>query len=335
MLMINPMLYAVEPDAANVVQGELDEDQQAMLDKALTGEETEEEKDARITAGVLTDDEKADLAAENPDGEEGEEGKDKKSKVVPHARFNEVVMQRNFYETENADLKRKLAEVEGGGKKKVEEEPEYDYDEAEDRYLTAVAAGDKATAKAVRREINAQIQADAESNVIKTLNLDQRLEEQSTHLSEAQMVKAFTTQIEADFPQFNKASKDFDQDLVSDTLETYKAYVAGGMALSKAIEKATKLHAIAAGIDITKKPNKGLSDEAQLSAAERATAARKKGNDANQRQAPKLPGNKGNAGKDLKNLDADDIDVEQLTDEQFDALPEATKKKLRGDAVEA
>lgn len=314
--------------AARLAEGALTESEtEEYLAKAESGEESEEEKAIRVKAGIETAAEKEEREAGGDGGEDGG------SKTVPHKRFNQVVMQRNFYATDNERLIAENAELKKGVKTpaKEDEVEEYDYDEAEGRYLEAVKEGKTKDAIAIRREINGHIQADAESNITKSLNLDERLDQHGTAITEQQKVTAYTQQIEKDFPQFRKGHKDFDEDLVNDTLITYRGYMAGGMPQSQAIEKATKLVAKAAGIDVTKAPSKGLSEQAQETAAQRAEEARKRGQGANGKQPAKLPSGKSGAGG--KHLNAEDIDPETLSDEEFDALPEATKKALRGDVV--
>lgn len=292
------------------------------------GDKVEDEEDD------TTDDDKSTKgkAKDKDETEEEDEADDKDgkgSKTVPHSRFNEVVMQRNYWAERYKELEASGGTTKKGAKEDDDEDeaPKFDFDKKEEEYLQAVSDGDVKLCKTLRKEIRAAERAEIEFETEKRLRAE--LDTKGTQITESQKVDQLVKQYEVDFPMLKKGNKDFNGDLVSEILDDYKERLAAGVAPSKAIEKSTRLILRSNGIDFDN-PGKssgkgGLSDEVR---GKKKEDARTRNADASGRQAPKLgTGDKKGKG----NVDADDIDVNNLTDEEFDALPAATKKKLRGD----
>lgn len=321
-------MYVAKDDGGNA-----DDDGDDKTDK---DEKDEKDEDADRGDKVDEDDDKTDDKEDKSKDKDGEDKdddaddkEDKGSKSVPHSRFNEVVQQRNYWAERYKEL-----EAQGGKGKKAdkdedegEQAPKFDFDKKEEEYLQAVADGDVKLCKALRTEIR-----NAEKAIIRFETEQQmrgEMDAKGTQITEAQKVDQLVKQYEADFPMLKKGNKDFDGDLVGEILEDYKERLAAGVAPSKAIEKSTRLILRANGIDF-ENPGKqtgkgGLSDEVR---GKKKEDARTRNADASGRQPPKM-GTGDKKGKGT--TDADEIDVANLSDEEFKALPEATKKKLRGD----
>jgi len=130
----------------------------------------------------------------------------------------------------------------------------------------------------------------------------------------AQQNVAFDTlvdKLELDYPVLDQDHKDFDQPLVNEVLEMHDAFVAKGDAPAVAMAKAV-------GYIL---PEKKSSQERNTDTAKNLKAANA--------QAPAMGGT--GAGSDAGGDTGDVGDVAAMTDKEFDAMPEATKKRLRGD----
>ena len=130
----------------------------------------------------------------------------------------------------------------------------------------------------------------------------------------AQQAVAFDSlvdKLEQDYPVFNQDSKEFDQDLVNEVLDMHEAFVAKGDAPAVAMAKAV-------GYILPEKPSSNVRN---TDTAKNLKAA--------QAQAPSLGGV--GAGSDAGGDSGDGADVASMTQSEFDALPDATKKRLRGD----
>lgn len=166
---------------------------------------------------------------------------------------------------------------------------------------------------------------DGDVNEIVRLTKEQRAYERSMYSmiaanaaegagTKAQQAVAFDSlvdKLEADYPQLNQDSKDFDQDLVNEILDMQEAFTAKGDTPAQAMAKAV-----------------GYIMPEQPSSSQRNTDTAKNLDAAN-RQAPNM--GKTGAGSDAAGDDGDPGVVSALTEKEFDAMPEETKKRLRGD----
>jgi len=167
---------------------------------------------------------------------------------------------------------------------------------------------------------------DGDTDAVVRLNKEQRTYERSMYSqiareeatgagNAAQQAVAFDTlvdKLEQDYPVFNQDSKDFDQDLVNEVLDMHEAFVAKGDAPAVAMAKAV-------GYIL---PPKETSNKRNTDTAKNLDAAK--------RQAPGMGGT--GAGSDAGGDSGDGGDVGGMTQKEFDAMPDETKKRLRGDS---
>ena len=254
--------------------------------------------------------------------------KEKEAKV-PKSRFDEQVGKereaREAAERRAAELERQLAErartVENNAKI---EELEAQIAGLEKRHADLLLDGDGEAAAQIMREIR-----HAERRIAK----EEAVAETSSHIArtmEAERVEATIARLEADYDQFNPQSETYDQDLVELVLSKQKQLIEQqGMSPSKALEKA--------GRDVATRflaPADPAADPKGLSAGKVATDRKAeqvaKNLDTQKRQTPSMK----DAGMDSDAAGIkQNIDVSKLTAEEFAALPEATKAKLRGDVL--
>lgn len=126
-------------------------------------------------------------------------------------------------------------------------------------------------------------------------------------------------EVEALYPQLDTESEIFDQDLVDEVEEYRDGFIAAGLARDDAVRKAVRVTMLEAGIQPSGSKDVVTNQELQKRRAANAAAAAKK--------APKVDV-AGNPGKgDAK------VNIDDLTDEEIDNLPESTVKQLRGDDI--
>jgi len=138
--------------------------------------------------------------------------------------------------------------------------------------------------------------------------------------------------IEANYPQLDETSEEFDQDITDDVLDKQRGYMdRERLSASKALLKAVKyVMGRQAAVAVADEPAKtGLS--AASKGQDRKTAAVAKNLDAASRQ----PASTKPVGADSdKHGQTKDIpEASQMTFAEFSALPDATKSKMRGDFV--
>jgi hypothetical protein len=254
-----------------------------------------------------TEDEVEEQVAEEP-----EPDKKEAPKMIPKSRLDEVLAQ-------NKALKKRIEQSEKV-QKEIEEAPEaYDFDSREEEYMDAVLDGDKDKAKAIRKEIRQAEASKMESEL--TRDIEQKVTRSSTETAIQDAAHA----IEEAFPIFDSNSDDFNEALTAEVNKYMTGFVQSGQNPVEALEEATtyvlqKNNMLDASTESV--PTLGNTDP---TAKKKAQVSKKL--KAAESQPPDLPGessaNKGEQPYDLNNM----------TEEEFDALPEATLKRIRGDIL--
>lgn len=307
------------------------------LSKADRGNNIPEPEDPKVAAAEPEEPEAEETEAEEPGGEEpgAELARDEKGRFkgkeakVPKSRFDEQVGKeraaREAAEARAAELERQLAERTKAMENNAKiEELENQIASLEKKHAELLLDGDVEAAAQIMREIR-----HAERRIAK----EEAVAETSSHIArtlEAERVEAIVARLEADYDEFNPQSENYDQDLVELVLSKQKQLIEQqGMSPSKALEKAGR--EVANRFLSKAEPEaggKGLS--AGKTATDRKEAQVAKNLDTQRRQSPSMK----DAGMDSDKAGIrDKIDVTKLTPEEFAALPEATKAKLRGDLL--
>ena len=142
--------------------------------------------------------------------------------------------------------------------------------------------------------------------------------------------------IETDYPQLDENSESFDQELTDDVLDKQRGYMERDrLSPSKALIKAVKYvmdraNQMQTSAKDEKEPEKGGLSRADRG-AERKEAAVAKNIEAANRQPASTK--KAGADSDKHGQTAPTPEADQMTYEEFSALPESTKAKMRGDFV--
>ena len=259
-----------------------------------------------------TEESEAKEVAEEQVAEEPKPDKKEAPKMIPKSRLDEVLAQ-------NKALKKRIEQSEKV-QKEIEETPEaYDFDAKETDYMNAVLDGDQDKAKSIRREIRQAERSQIESEL--TRDIEQKVTRSSTETA----IQDAANAIEEAFPIFDSSSSDFNEALTSEVNKYMTGFVQSGQNPVEALEEATtyvlqKNNMLDASTESV--PTLGNTDS---TAKKKAQVSKKL--KAAESQPPDLPGessaNKGEQPYDLNNM----------TEEEFEALPEATLKRIRGDIL--
>lgn len=268
------------------------------------------------------------IKAEEPE----EKPRDEKGRFeakIPKSRFDEAVGKereaREAAERRAAELERQLKAQEAQETQTAQiEEIETKISELEAKHAELLLDGNSKEAAAVMKEIrHAERQiARAEADALADRRITQTLEKKT--------FDAVVARIEADHPQFNPESESYDSDLVELVLTKQQSLMRSqGLAPSAAMEKAAKDVAERfLKVEEQKEDPKGLA--AAKAAEDRKAAQLSKNLDTAKKQPPSMKSvgiDSDKAGK------TSEVDVLSMTADEFAALPEATKAKLRGDYV--
>jgi len=275
-------------------------------------EEVEAEDEAEAEEVVAEDEVEEEVEAkETPAPEE----KPVKKPMVPKARLDEVLAKQKA-------LQKQLDEIEAS-KQKAEEAPEdYNFDEKEVEYQNMVLDGETDKAVALRREIR---KAEREA-----LEFEMRQEMNQTVSQDRQMnaLQQAANAMEEAYPVFNRNSGEYNEEVTNEVVELRDAFMMKGYeavdALSKAVKYVVKDHDLDGAVE--EAPSlAGTAKKTDELAKKRAQVSKKlKAADA---QPPELPGESSSSHGEKG------LDLSAMTEEEFDALPEATLKRLRGDIL--
>lgn len=241
-----------------------------------------------------------------------------KPNAVPHARFNEVNTALKAERAERLRLEEELARAKGQAPKPADEEKPkaYDFDAAEERYMDAMLEGDRSLAKQIRSEIRTEEKKDYGQQATQTAT--QAAEAQFTQREAAtaqQQLQTVLTDAVTKYPFLNDADPTANADAIDEVVAMRDLYIKKGAsaaaALAKAVEKVGPRYAEEPA---PKTKGKTEASEEQI----RRNLEREK------KIPAALPG-VGERGKD--------IDYAKLSEDEFDSLPEADKRKARGDFV--
>lgn len=269
----------------------------------------------------------APAAALAPAADEAEEVARQNDGHIPKGRFNEVNTARKNAEARAAEL---LAENErlraaaaptgapAPAAAPAPAVPAFDMLAQERAYTEALLDGDTDKALKIRGEINDHILTTAEQRASTRIRGELTAEQQATALQEASDAAIVA------YPYLNTAEGATALRIV---VATRDAYIADGMkphlALNKAVaEVAPKFAPAAAPAAAT--PSRELPAAAPAADTRSAAAVARGAQDSNL-QPPAILNGIGNRATQGR------IDVTTMTDAQFEALPDAEKKKLRGD----
>lgn len=317
---------------------EEEEEEQAAKDE---DESTDADEDADDGADE-TDSEDADDSGDDSDEESGDDGSDDESEVsgddeqsddppksdqrVPLSRFNEINERRKAAEKELADLKSQETATEEAAVDK------FDFDTAEQEYMDLLLDGKTAEAGAKRREIRAAEQ-ELYTNAAKTEAVQDVTQQQ-----DLRALNDLSVEAERMYPIFSEGHPDYNPKVAGRVITYMKGYVADGQNASDAfvsgLADVIDQYDLDTKYGFTEQPSNEDTEEEQDEPKPKVTKkapikkTKEKIKTAKQQQAPVAT-----AGQGSDEAGAVVPDIENMTDEEYDALPDSTKARMRGDVL--
>ena len=250
---------------------------------------------------------------------ESEPEPEKKDQMVPKSRLDEVLQKQKALQKQLEDLK------------KAQEPPAnapapYDFDSKEREYMNLVLDGKEADAVKLRQEIRNAEKAQLE------FDMNEKMQQTVQYNAQATALQAAANELEAQFPVFDQNSEAYNEDYTQEVIGLRDAFIMQGYdavdALTKAANFVIKTNDLAAPeptsstLDARTAPKQKPVDEV---AKKRAEVSKKL--KAAESQPPELPGESSAARGERA------VDVSTMSEDEFNALPDATIKRLRGDIL--
>lgn len=244
---------------------------------------------------------------------DGSPDRDANGRFVPKKRFDEVNERRRLAEEKLAQIERDKEAA-----TKAATAPAYDFDAKEQQYIELILDGKTKDAATLRAEIRTAELAQYE-RVATT-----KATETNRAATVEQQINGVVADYEGRIPQFNPEHESYSEDLLDDVNAFYTGYLSGKKfdnaadAFRAAITKALKVH----GIDDKPPTTNGVTNGGTPPAR---TAARRI--DAIKNQPPNI----GRSGTGSTEHGDANIRIGELSEAEFARLPEATRRRLRGD----
>lgn len=282
--------------------------------------ETEEAEEVEAEEPVA-ETEEPEAEAEEPEEQETEtpvaeaEAEEKKAPMVPKSRLDEVLNKQKALQKQLDDI--------NAAKEQADTAPEtYDFDAKELEYQNFVLDGETEKAVALRREIRNAERNGLEFEMRREMNQTVAQDRQMTALQQA------ATAMEEAYPVFDRNHRDFNEDYTTEVVELRDAFIAKGDdavdALSKAVKYVVKDRELDGQADPV--PSLAATPKSDDEVAKKRAQVSKKLKAA-ESQPPELPGESSSSHGEKGQ------DISAMTEEEFDALPAATLKRLRGDII--
>lgn len=256
-------------------------------------------------------------AAAKKEAEDADPERDDKGRFVTKKRFNEVNERRRLAEEKLAEIEREKKAKEQGG------EAKYDFDAKEQQYIELILDGKTAEAAKLRSEIRAAEQAQFEQVAVT------KAEQTNRAMTVEQRIQAISAHYEKTVPQFDPESEHYSEEVLDDVNAFYTGYLQSKKfdnaadAFQAAINKALASN----GIELPKAKDDPPPAAKETPAAPARTAAKRI--DAIKQQPPNIA----RTGAGSADHGDANIRVAELSEQEFARLPEATRRRLRGDNV--
>ena len=254
-------------------------------------------------------------AAEEPETPVAEEPR---KHMVPKSRLDEVLAKQKALEKQLDELRAQ--------KQEPGEAPEaYDFDAKEVEYQNLVLDGEAQKAAALRKEIRAAERAQLEYEFSSKIGESVSQSQQATALQQA------ASELEDNFPVFNRNSDQYNEGYTQEVIDLRDAFIMKGenpvAALTKAAKFVLREYDLVDMGEVEAAPSLSGETAPRVDevAKKRAEVSRKL--KAAEAQPPEMPGESSTARGEKA------LDIASMTEDEFNALPEATLRRLRGDIL--
>ena len=288
-------------------------------------EEVVAEVEETVAEAVKEAEEPPALAAETPVTEAIEEtaaetpvSEEPRKHMVPKSRLDEVLAKQKALEKQLDDLKAQKQEP-------GEAPSAYAFDEKEVEYQNLVLDGESQKAAALRKEIRAAERAQLEYELTSKIGESVSQSQQATALQQA------ASQLEDNFPVFNRNSDQYNEDYTQEVIDLRDAFIVKGENPVAALTKAAKF--VLREYDLVDMGEPAAAPSLSAETAPRLDEVAKKRAEVSRKlkaaesQPPEMPGESSSARGEKS------LDIASMTEDEFNALPEATLRRLRGDLM--
>ena len=301
-----------DPVAEEPVEEVEEEEQDEPVAEAEEPED-EPEEEPEAEEEPVAEAEEPEQAEEEPEIEPEDEPK---KPMVPKSRLDEVLAKQKALQKQLDDLM--------AAKEQVENAPDqYDFAEKEVEYQNLVLDGESQKAAALRAEIRQAERAQLE------YELSQKMEQKVTQNQQMTALQQAASDLEANFPVFDRSSSEYSEEYTQEVIDLRDAFIVKGenavAALSKAAKYVIKEYGLDSSSGAPSLATQAAPKQADEVAKKRAEVSRKLKAAAS--QPPELPGESSAARGERA------ADLSNMTEDEFNALPEATLKRLRGDIL--
>jgi len=294
--------FPKEEEIEEVEQLKAEEEPVEELEEEAETEELEATDEVAEDSGeetVLAED---DANTQQPEGRVPEEVDEPKEPMIPKSRFDEVLAKQKA-------LAKKLEEA-TNPVQTISEAPEYDFDAKEVEYQEHVLNGEAQKATSLRKEIR---KAEKEQMMFEVQSQMGRTVEQSTEVMALQTKAA---ELATKYPELNETHTSFDEVKTQEVLDLRDAFMVQGFSGADALDKASKY---IMGSPVVEPVAPKIDPQI---AQKKKTANTTKKLQAAESQPPALKG---------KNKVEKKVDVDLLSADEFNALPDETLRRMRGD----
>lgn len=302
------------------------EDLDEVLDRGDEVEDDEDQDETIDEEDQEVDDELDDSDIDLDEEEEEEVEKPKKEIKIPKSRFDEVIAQREEAKERNLWLEAQLEKLISS--QKVNEvvapvkpkEPDYNFEEAEERYVNLIIEGEIAKATKLRSEIDKARQDNLKAIISEiTESVTSKAKSESSALLDEEKFNTLIENFENKYKFLDTSSDEYNEEAV-DTVNTLLAgYVAAGKTkaegLRLAVNKVAPLYEKTKEVKETKQ---SLGNKRKVEAGRKAAQA------ANSQPTK-------TKSVSTRTVDKETVNVAKMSEKEFAQLTEKEKRILRGD----
>jgi hypothetical protein len=281
-------------------------------DRGDTLEDLFESQESESQEPETQESESQEPEAQEPESQEPEKARQKDKDIrIPKARFDEVIAKARARERELLEeLERLRAQIpqsqQPQPQSSVPDPVAQELAALEERYEQLIFDGEQEAAKEVRRKIQELRDKYVETRVRAQLDSVRNV------VLDDVKFNALVAQLEAQYPQLNAASPEYDEELTKEVATLTLGLTQAGMSRYEALQKAVK-YVFKSSVDVVGET--------------RTRQARDKAAKANKAQPPSVTRGQAPTDKDFG------IDINNLTPEALAKLDPQTLSKLRGDLL--
>ena len=303
-------LSFIEKTEEEIADEALKAEQKAALLKEE--EKVEDKVEEKTEAELKAEEEAAAAELEKTRLAAAEKDKGKKQPMIPKSRLDEVLAKNKVLEQERDEARAAAA---ANAPKPDKDAKEFDFKAQEKLYMQAVRDGEDDKALEIRDAIRAAERAELTTATrADTVEVD----------DQTAMARAAAA-IEENFPQFVKGHADFNEEATNKVIAMRNALIASGSSMVGALNEAVEFVVNKYGFD--KPLEEAKKDDKVVNLDDKRKKDIQKKVDLQKKQPPDMD------GEGERSRSQAEIDLDEMSEEEFNALPETTKKRMRGDLI--